>query len=374
MQTTAALLCTAIKSYLTESPMDLALDDSQVQDLYALANKHDVAHLIGFVLDHQVVADKDKFRSFFQAEIQALFRGEQQKYEFKRICSCLESANIDYLPLKGSVIRDFYPEAWHRTSCDIDILVRESELEKATQLLTKELGCMLQGKSEHDMSIRMSSGVHLELHYDFHEKHISTEEIWASSHPKNDTKCYKMPDELFLFCHIAHMAKHFKYGGCGFRPFIDLWLLEQKLPYDRDALQAMLDNAGLSTFSNSVFALMNFWFSTGVDTPVLLSMSDYILDAGAYGSVKNRVAIAHSTKAGKTRYFFSRAFVSLDTLKYKYPILSKHPYFYLFCQIDRWYHLLTKKHDVVKHELTINRQIDDIYISSVQTLIRELNL
>ena len=37
---------------------------------------------------------------------QALLRG----------CAVLEEAKIPYIPLKGTVLRDYYPEAWMRTS------------------------------------------------------------------------------------------------------------------------------------------------------------------------------------------------------------------------------------------------------------------
>ena len=41
-----------------------------------------------------------------------------QKTSFK-----IKKVQIPFLPLKGSVIRQYYPEPWMRTSCDIDILV-----------------------------------------------------------------------------------------------------------------------------------------------------------------------------------------------------------------------------------------------------------
>ncbi|MBO4954226.1 MAG: nucleotidyltransferase family protein, partial [Clostridia bacterium] len=36
---------------------------------------------------------------------------------------------IDFMPLKGAVIRQYYPEPWMRTSCDIDIHVKKDRLE-----------------------------------------------------------------------------------------------------------------------------------------------------------------------------------------------------------------------------------------------------
>lgn len=61
-------------------------------------------------------------------------------HEYNRICDALESVEISFLPLKGSVLRQYYPEPWMRTSCDIDILVHENDLEKTTEYLVRDLG------------------------------------------------------------------------------------------------------------------------------------------------------------------------------------------------------------------------------------------
>ena len=47
-------------------------------------------------------------------------------------CNALEKAQIPFVPLKGSVIRKYYPEAWMRTSSDIDVLVHKEDVEKTT--------------------------------------------------------------------------------------------------------------------------------------------------------------------------------------------------------------------------------------------------
>ena len=57
-----------------------------------------------------------------QKQLAAVFRYEQQ-YEFQRICAVLEQAEVSYIPLKGLLLRNCYPEGWMRTSGDLDLLV-----------------------------------------------------------------------------------------------------------------------------------------------------------------------------------------------------------------------------------------------------------
>lgn len=53
------------------------------------------------------------------------------------ISNALESQQIEYILLKGAVIRDLYPQKWMRTSCDIDVLVHEDELNCAISIIEK---------------------------------------------------------------------------------------------------------------------------------------------------------------------------------------------------------------------------------------------
>ena len=61
-------------------------------------------------------------------QVSSVFRIQGLEFELGRICGALEKAEIDFIPLKGSVLRNLYPEPWMRTSADIDILVTQVHL------------------------------------------------------------------------------------------------------------------------------------------------------------------------------------------------------------------------------------------------------
>ena len=67
----------------------------------------------------------------------SVYRNEQIKYAFAQICDTFELSSIPYIPLKGSVIRPYYPKESMRTSCDIDILVKEENHEAAIDVLVQ---------------------------------------------------------------------------------------------------------------------------------------------------------------------------------------------------------------------------------------------
>ena len=104
-----------------------------LQDLLKISSKHDVVHLLVFGLKQNELISKENsdIEKYF---LKAVYRYERLRYEYDNLCSALEKARIPFLPLKGSVIRKYYPEAWMRTSCDIDVLVHEKDSEKAVSV------------------------------------------------------------------------------------------------------------------------------------------------------------------------------------------------------------------------------------------------
>ena len=110
-------------------------EDAQIR-LYRLSKAHDLAHLVGNALIRQDRITDGELKAKFEKQIMvAVYRYEKINHELQRLCRTLNEAKIPFIPLKGAVIRQYYPEPWMRTSCDIDILVREEQVEEAARLL-----------------------------------------------------------------------------------------------------------------------------------------------------------------------------------------------------------------------------------------------
>ena len=65
----------------------------------------------------------EQVRQFEKCRLKDMRNAIIREHTYNSICSALNRESIAYIPLKGSVIKDLYPESWMRTSCDIDILV-----------------------------------------------------------------------------------------------------------------------------------------------------------------------------------------------------------------------------------------------------------
>ncbi len=359
-----------------------ALTEEMLEPLYALSNHHDMAHIVGAALDGHglLLQDGECSKRFRKQQMLAIFRYHNIQNEFETICKALEAAKIRFVPLKGSVLRTYYPEPWMRTSCDIDILIDPGDLERVKEIAPEHMNATYKSSWHHEHSFFTENGVHIEFHDNLNpddgNKNDILEDAWKHTEAEDGWSYrLKMTDEMFYFYHIAHMAKHFEEGGCGIRPFLDLWLLENRVEHDRASRDALLEQGGFLTFANAARGLSAVWFDGGEADEICNKMQSYILQGGVYGNLDNRVAIQQNKRGGKIKYILSRIFLPYHTLKFVYPILQKHKWLFPFMQVRRWFRLLFKgrlKHSL--HELNTNAVISQEKQSDAAILLESLGL
>lgn len=358
-------------------------NNESLKQLYILANKHDMAHIVSKALsDLGISLGGEVGGKFIEKQMMAIFRYEQGKHELKSICNTFEKNKIEYIPLKGSVIREYYAEPWMRTSCDIDILVHKSDLKRAVDYLEEDLKYVYKEKSPHDVSLFSPSGMHLELHHRLIEEKDSEafEKTLAKVFEytqKADGFEYKldMTSDMFYYFHIAHMAKHFTSGGCGIKPLLDLWILEHKAGYKFEDAKELLAKGGLLKFTEHIRELTETWFSAEEYDEVSKQLEEYILSGGVYGNLVNRLSVSQSRKRGKVKHILRKIFLPYRSIKMYYPVLEKQKWLLPFCEMHRWLRLIFCggiKRSVNEIKLTSN--IKDEQVDNAETLLKNLGL
>lgn len=327
----------------------LNLDRASWAEIYKLSKKHDLAHLIGYALKKSnTVIDEDLQKAFEQIMNIAAFRYVKISYDLEAISYALEKAKIRFIPLKGSVIRRYYSEPWLRTSCDIDILISKKDIEKVKAVFVNELNYTYESTWNYELSFFTPSKIHIELHHVLSDDVKAIDKVlssvWERSSPAPEhTYLYEMSDEMYYFYHIAHMAKHFVNGGCGIRPFIDIWILNHNCTFDKEKRYELLDEAGLLPFTKAAEELSEVWINNHQSHSSLTEqLEQFILSGGTYGTVENRVMVQQAVTGGKVSYILSRIFLPYDQLKKTYPKLEKRKWLFPFYQIKRWFRLFKK--------------------------------
>ena len=351
----------------------------ELGELMSFANKQDVAHLAAWAIKQNSLAAPSAIESTI---FKAVYRYESIDYEYERLCAALEGAKICFMPLKGSVIRAYYPEPWMRTSCDIDILVKRSELDDAVSVLSRELGYVEEKRETHDVSLHGAGGVHIELHFDLVEEdraQNATEilsSVWENAYSKEGySYWHEMTDEFFYFYHIAHMAKHVEIGGCGVRPFVDLWFLDRLENFDEEKRNALLASGGLLKFAEASRKLSAVWFDDVEADETSRQFQSYLFKGGLYGSAGNRVALGQKKKGGRFGYFISRVFVPYERLVRYYPILKKHRWLLPLMQVRRWFMIFDPEiAAMAKRELSVNGSIDSAKADEMNIFLDNIGL
>lgn len=355
---------------------------SLLDEVLRLARAHHIAHLVAeSIRKNELATDGDLSVICNDYVMVALLEDTRHTYNLEQLKALFNSQKLPFLPLKGVVLKRLYPEPWMRNCCDIDILVRAEDLERAIALLTERLDYSLIRRGYHDVSLKLGDS-HVELHFSLIEKGRAKratdilENVWSRAEKGSDSYEYTMPDELLYFYHIAHIAKHMTTAGCGVRNFLDTWLLNHRVAFDAEKRDALLAEGGLLEFAKTAERLSEVWFSDAEHTPLTQELAGFILGCGAYGTLENRVEIARArNKNTLLFYYLSRAFPPFSMLKKAYPFLQKYPIALPYVWVKRFAAALShSKRSRIKSEIVANAMCDQQRIAPLKHLLKELDL
>lgn len=390
MGDTRELLRSAVRYALTGNKDNISLlqaaDNDELAGLYKLSKAQDLAHLVAHALNENGVETDSELRSKFEKQLGlAVYRTTLNDSTLARICDLLEEIGVDFIPLKGSVLRAYYPERWMRTSCDIDVLIHECDIDKCCQAITERLGMKCKSRNSHDVPFYSDDNVHLELHFTLIEDGRAAESarilsaVWEHSSLRSGwSHYYEMSDAMFYYYHLAHAAKHLEVSGSGIRQVLDLYILDRICAKDASARDALLTEGGLYKLCECMRSLSRVWLGDKTADESDLKLEDYLISSGVYGNLENRVSLeldSSGIKGNRIVYVFKRLFLPYETMKYQYPILEKWKILLPFCQVHRWFDRIFRgRLKSARQELVIASRLTETENKSRAELIRSLGL
>ena len=360
------------------------LDTDTLSGILSLSKAHDLAHIVASFLERNgMLPDGEIGEKIKKQKMLAMYRYLQISRELPAVKEVLEDAKIPFIVLKGSIIRKYYPEPWMRTSSDIDVLVHEDDVERAREVIEAELLYKTDSRNAHEVGMFSPSGVHLELHRtliehdEFSEFERVLSEVWNYTEKENGFEySFLLSDDMFYYYHIAHMAKHYMHGGCGIRPYIDMYLLNTDSTEAEKNRKKLLSEGGLLPFSETVEHLSSIWFGGAAHTKATQTMEDYIIGAGVYGTQENYVAIQQTRRGNKFKYVLSRIWLPYDRLKHYYPSLDGKKILLPFYEMRRWMKLIfskkTRRRSI--NEMKASSNLDNERANILSAHMRELGL
>ena len=303
----------------------------------------------------------------------------RQTAEIKALCAEFDENQVDYILLKGTTLKELYPEPHMREMADADILIRIGQYEKIKPILCK-LDFKKGIESNHELHWEKPT-LHLELHKrlipsnnKLYSKYFQN--VWSRAIRVSDAKSqYVLPREDELIFDIVHFAKHYRDGGIGPKHLIDLYLLMGSDPtLNFEYVLSELKQISLDAFFKNLCDTMKVWFGTAEHTPVTETITDVILSSGAFGDQKMQyIASAArcadtsgSTKRGRRKRIRYLFFPSFDSMCSLYPVLRKVPVLLPAIWVYRWVHALLFKSKTVKKRYEEARSVTPQVIESYQ--------
>ena len=312
------------------------LTSEVIKAMYIIAQKHSLSHLLTrYLFENEIELEPDMANALKRASIKTVHKHELMKLSLKEICATFENEKIDHILLKGAVIREYYPEDDMRTSCDIDVLIREADLDRAIEVLKKK-GFTGGERHYHDVSLYSPNGTHLELHFKIQEYMDNLDAVlkdaWEYATPISESR-YEFSKDFFVFYIFAHMAYHFLSGGCGIRSLMDVWVMKHRMNVDYTCALPLLQRAGIDIFAREMSNIAERCFTECDDSDPLL---DYIWRGGTYGSRQNKFAAQSKTSENAFAHVISVIFMPYKDMTISYVFLKKAPVLLPFCWVHRW--------------------------------------
>lgn len=303
-----------------------------LENLYRAANRHLLTAITAMALEVAGIRDG----AFTQAKGKAIRKVTAMDADMIELFNRFDRMGIWYMPLKGSVLKDYYPAYGMRQMSDHDILFDSSRADDVKSIM-KSMGfsCKSFGTGVHDT---------------YHKEPVSNFEMHRAlfAPASGDRLCdyylntkdrlvkdegtgygYHFSSEDFYIYMIAHEYKHYSVGGTGLRSLLDTYVYISKCgdKLDWKYITSEVQKLGIADFERQNRSLALHLFSNTALTDAEQEMLSYIISSGTYGTVEHSVENAIRKAGSKGRYLVSRLFLPMEIVKTCYPFFYWHKVF-----------------------------------------------
>ena len=358
------------------------LADVDLQQLYITARNHSVAAMVCMALEKTAIfagADEAVKKHWREAKNKAIRKNMLLDAERAAIVKQLESAGIWHMPLKGSILKDWYPKPGMRELADNDILFDLSERKRVREIFrSRGYKIVSFGKGNHD-EYEKPPIYNFEMHVSlFHEMYQELAGQYGNVKekllPVDGTVCQFAftPEDFYVFV-LAHAYKHYSGSGTGVRTLADFYVMNRHLGgiMNWDEVEQKLTRLGIAEYEQRSRVLAEKLFSGARPLPELELNTDekemlrFYCDATAYGTIDNQVQNRLQELQGnaegitlrtKLKYCCARLFPGREFCKYYYPVVYHHLWMLPFFWVWRIAGKGISHRKKIKRELTFLRE------------------
>lgn len=289
-----------------------------------------------------------------------LYTCVQQENEYQELVKLFEANNIDYVPLKGTFMKHYYPKMEMRLMGDIDVLIpSEKKIEVRNLLLQKNYRIILPLEYNNHHEVFQYKYSTFEIHHRLFDEGIIENElldnlVWV------ETNNHVLNIEFNITYLVSHYKKHFIQLGASYKSMIDICLLLEKEIFDREKLKKLLKETKNYNFFNNIVCTYNaifgrktFCFENTLNDEEIVEINNLLFKCGDFGfgmennPVKSEMLKNFATKKinvfTKISYLLSRVCLPYRKFKYISKAIKYCPILLPFGWFVRFFVLLLNK-------------------------------
>ena len=337
-----------------------------LENVWGLAKYHMVPAATCIALERAGVKRKD----FHETLSKAVRKNICFDLERQAIFDAFEEHGIWYLPLKGIILKELYPENGMRQMSDNDVLYDADKMETVKEIMVS-LGYTAKsiGKGHHDVYLKAPI-----LNYEMHRSLFATRHAKVFQDYYADVKRlmikvekrsyeYRLSDEDFYVYFTAHEQKHDDLSGIGIRTLLDryVFLKEKGDSLDWNYVEEQESLLGIKDFEIARRKLAKKLFSSEM-IPELTAEEEKLLTeylgAGASGNMGVFVR-KKLEKQSMFRFVLECFFPNMDYMKRSVRFVKKCPLLYPVGAVWRWVRILITRKGIVSTILkALKKQYD----------------
>lgn len=294
--------------------------------LYEVAQSHMLTAAVGAVLERAGGADAAFHEAYSRGMRNEALRDSESRFVF----AALADAGIWHMPLKGAILKGYYPVFGIREMSDVDVLIDPDKVDEARRIMecAGYSHCAYDGANQ---DVYTKPPIH---HYEFHRYLVGGEPGDALFDYYSDVKDRLVPDgamrfrftpeDMYVYM-LVHEHKHFTRGGTGLRSLADMYVFLKKFEgeLDFDHIQRECEKLSIADFGAQNRRTAKALFGGGEVAEEDLGFLSYVMLSGVYGTEENYFAHKVEDK-GKLGYLKERLILPLDQVQTLYPFFYKH--------------------------------------------------
>lgn len=344
--------------------------EMDMEQLYKLSKFHTLTAITAFALESCGTENNE----FKQAKEKAIRKNMFLDNERMKLFNHLEQNGIWYMPLKGSILKNLYPQYGMRQMADNDILF-DLKYRSAVKEYFQANGYKIisYAHENHDIYEKLPV-LNFEMHTSLFGKHHDKkcQEYYGNIKSKLvkdevGNFGYHFFDEDFYIYITMHEYKHYSEGGTGLRSLLDRYVFLQKKSETLGwkYIESECEKLGIADFEKQSRVLAEKVFGTGEKAELTEEdkrMLEKYLNSGTYGTLESLIKsnmekyAEKSGKASKINYAVNRLFPDKEWYEAYKPFYNRHSYLKPFFVLFRFFRGVFFRRNKVMVEFRVLRK------------------